>query len=123
MSGIRSHGGGIRLANSNGDYEVGFTTDNPQWKVWDENGNHQLYRGDGYFRWTYVEFTFDWKNDTYTVYVKDLSTGHTERFSGTLRHGVDVQTLYIDDYSGGSWGGTGQRESFGMWFDDIRFEQ
>ncbi|PSP79668.1 hypothetical protein BRC81_03970 [Halobacteriales archaeon QS_1_68_20] len=37
-----SNGGGVRLKNSDGNVEVGFATDNPQWKVFDAQGSKHL---------------------------------------------------------------------------------
>jgi chitodextrinase/type 1 fimbria pilin len=113
-----SNGGGVRVKNTNGNVEVGFATDNPQWKVYDADGSTQIYNGDGYGQWVYVEITFDWVNDEYVLYVEDQSTGTTRMYTGDLREGVDVEHVEVANYAG-NWGGG---SSFHMNVDDISFE-
>jgi PKD repeat protein len=113
-----SNGGGLRVKNSDGDIEVGFATDNPQWDIYDADGSTQIYNGDGYGQWVYVEITFDWENDEYVLYVEDQSTGTTRIHTGDLREGVDAERVEVANYAG-DWGGG---SSFHMNVDDVAFE-
>lgn len=75
--------------------------------------------GDGYKRWVYVEFTFDWENDTYTVYVEDQATGSSRTHSGELRHGEDVRSVEVANWASGAWRDS---QPYHMWVDDVTLE-
>ncbi|PSQ44636.1 hypothetical protein BRD17_03540, partial [Halobacteriales archaeon SW_7_68_16] len=110
-----SNGGGVRLQNSNGNYEVGLATDNPGWAVSDGDGTDRVDSGDGYGRWVEVRAEFDWAGGTYTYRFEDLQSGRVATGTRSLRHGEDVETVHIENYNGGSWDG----DEWVMWLDDL----
>lgn len=113
---INSTGAGIRFKNSNGNYELGVATDNPQWEVDDGNGVTQVNAANGYDRWIRFTVIFDWANSQYDIHFRDYSAGTVENQTGrSLKNGTDVETIELWDYSGGSWGGT----SIVQWWDDL----
>ncbi|WP_434521295.1 hypothetical protein [Halorubrum sp. AS12] len=115
-----SYGGGIRLKNSNGDYELGLATDNPAWIV-DSSSGKTYVVGSGdfsqdYNKWVRFLVTFDWDAGTFTFTGEDLNDGYTESKTFDLKQGVDVETVELWNYSGApGWGG-GQLI---MWWDHI----
>jgi PKD repeat protein len=112
-----SSGHAVRFVNSNGNYELSATSNNPQWEYEDSGGITEVYSGDGYDRWIYVTITPDWANGTFDGRWEDLTSGTVQTISGaTLISGVDIETIEVGDYSGGSFYGTG---SCNTWFDDI----
>jgi len=115
-----SNGGGLRLSNSNGNYEVGMATDNPQWYYSGGDGIGQFYGGDGYERWIEVILEFDWSNGNYTLDVTDLSSGGNATHSGSLRQGTDIETVEIVNFSGGSWE---SGSNFRMGYDAIQIQE
>lgn len=111
-----SNGGGIRLKNSNGDYELGIATDNPQWIIDDNNGESQIYAGDGTDRWVRFELSFDWLDNTFRFKGRDYESGEViTEDTRPLKQGVDIETVEIWSYGGG-WGGGSDIE---MWFDNV----
>ncbi|WP_135852603.1 fibronectin type III domain-containing protein [Halorussus salinus] len=99
-----SYGGGLRLRNSNGNHEVGMATDNPEWYYSGGDGIGQFYGGDGYSRWIEVIISFDWGNSEYALEVSDLQSGTTQTHAGSLRQGVDIETVVVSNFSSGAWG-------------------
>lgn len=99
-----SYGSGVRFLNSNGNWEAGAGTNNPDWMVWDGNGfSHPGGSGD-YDVWTKVEFTFDWGAGVFDIYMENLSTGGSWSDTGRpLRNGTDLEYIYIEDYSNSTW--------------------
>lgn len=113
-----SSGGGIRLLNSNGNPEIGFASDNNEWDIEDANGFSQVYGGDGYERWIYVEMTFDWANGNADVYIEDLSSGTTSNNTGRpLINEVNIEKIKIKEYNNSAWGSQG---AMYMWFDNLK---
>jgi len=111
-----SNGGGIRLKNSNGDYELGIATDNPQWIIDDNNGESQVYAGDGTDRWVRFEISFDWLDNTFRFKGRDYESGEViTEDTRPLKQGVDIETVEIWSYGSG-WGGGSDIE---MWFDNV----
>lgn len=112
-----SWGGGIRLQNSNGNWECGAASNNPEWDVWGSGGATEFYAGDGYERWIKFRFVFDWSNGVFDIYGEDLSSGSTASMTGLgLRNGVDIESIHFDQYSGGTWNGGGD---VNMYIDDL----
>ncbi|WP_049970572.1 hypothetical protein [Haladaptatus cibarius] len=120
QEGQSSYGGGLRLKNSQGESEVGFATDNPQWIVHDANGTTQL-KGDdsAYGNWVETRFVFNWEAGTFSVRVEDFGTGTVRQHSGPLKHGSDVETISLENYSTG-WG---TDSNCWMWYDSFAVEQ
>lgn len=111
-----SHGGGIRIVNSDGEYEVGTATDNPEFDVSSAESIGQRDEGSGYKNWVKVEINFDWKNDEFTYTFEDLNTGRTQTGTESLKHGKDLSKIRIENYNGG-WS---KGSDFNMWFDNIK---
>lgn len=117
-----SAGSGVRLQNSNGDYEAGFATNNPEWFSSFSTGVSQFYGGDGYDRWLQVRFEFDWSAGEVTLWVRDPETDTIQTTTGSLRHGVDIEAITFSNFAAGSWdpldwgGGTSDCMS---WIDDL----
>lgn len=121
-----SHGGGLRVQNSSGEYEAGMATDNPQWYVSD-NGqtvqpDQEVYAGDqtGEGHWIHVQFQFDWGAGEFDWTIEDLETGHTETGTHGLAHGEDVAEIHLANFNRGGdayWNADG--DAMHMWFDGI----
>ncbi|ELZ48976.1 hypothetical protein C464_06180 [Halorubrum coriense DSM 10284] len=114
-----SYGGGVRLKNSNGDYELGVATDNPAWVIDDANGQREPATGEGgYSHWVRFLVVFDWSAGTFSVdfesYGPDEATYSESDIP--LKQGVDVETVELWNYHVvGGWG-DGALE---MWWDGI----
>jgi hypothetical protein len=105
-------GHGIRLKNSNGDYEVGGMTDNPQFSFDDASGIHRLNEGSpGYKNWTNCKIIFNWDTNEATIEFSNNSTGSE---TGNLKEGVDIETVELWTYSSGTWG-RGQYNQTNHW--------
>jgi hypothetical protein len=136
-----SSGGGLRMKNGNGDYEVSFATDNPQWRLSDgpDHGNPgdqdsdlpEVHGGgfnDGdqedsaqYENWIEVELTFDWSAGTYDYTITDTMSANEASGTLSLAHGNGVTELEIANYnlpSGFNGAGDAGVPMY-MWFDDI----
>jgi len=116
-------GSGIRLRNSNGDFEVGATTNNAQWDIDDGNGfeNNVNPSFPDYEEWVLFKLFFDWSTETFGVRFYQPSTGIEYTDAGRpLKHGVDIEYIELWDYSSG-WGpGTCSGET---WVDEIKVQQ
>ncbi|SRR6056297_776870 len=113
-----SRGGGLQLIDSDGNMICGFATDNPEWELDDGDGNTEIYAGDGYERWIYVKFTFDWDNGQYDYYVEDLQSGHTESGTRSLKYNTNIERINLHHFESGSW----SSQSTYMWWDDFAIE-
>jgi len=109
-----SNGGGINLTNSDGNVEVGFGTNNPQWELFDDRGRTRVYSGDGYNHWNKVRMTFDWQNDTYYYRIQNLRSGAARSGEARLRIGKDIRLINVVNIGG---------DDFRMWFDNIRLSK
>jgi len=110
-------GSGVRLLNSNGNVEVGTATNSPQWVIDDNNGVNEVFGGDGTDRWIRYTLTFDWGVGTFSADFKDLTSGSTFSDSGrSLKNGVNIETIQIDDFNGTTWQDGG---GINTHFDDI----
>ncbi len=117
-----SWGAGVRLINSNGDPEVSFATDNPQWLVHDGNGTTQIKGDDGrYGHWVEVRIVFDWSAGTATIRAEELESGTVKTHSGPLKHSVDIETISIENYDSGSSPPWAVSDCY-MWFDGFAVE-
>jgi len=112
-----SHGGGIKVFNSNGNPECGFATDNPQWTVWNGGDATEIYSGDGYERWVRVEMVFDWTNGDVTFNIEDQASATSRSSTISLINGVDIERIELTNFSGLSWNST---SAFSMWIDAIQ---
>jgi len=113
---VDQYSGALGIYNSNGDLEVSWGSDNPQWRATDGDGSRaSIYGGDGYERWIKVELTnIDWGNGTYDYRVEDMSSGHVESGSRNLAHGVDAAEIKLR-----SLPEQGANRRY-MWWDDIQ---
>jgi hypothetical protein len=110
-----SNGGGVRLKNSNGNYECGFATDNPQWDVDDASGVNQVRSLKAYEQWVRCTMTFDWNAETFDIGLESANTTFTD--SGRpMKNGIDVQYVEAWNYTGGNWGSGVDHE---QWWDDF----
>nr|WP_238987719.1 fibronectin type III domain-containing protein [Halobellus captivus] len=115
-----SFGGGIRLVNSNGDYEGGTAADNPEWDVDFADTTGQVAGGPGGSdEWVSVEWDFDWSNSQVTVLWEALTSGDTHSSTHDLYHGADVSRVELWNYNDSAgWGGG----DLAMWWDAILFD-
>lgn len=113
-----SFGGGIRLLNSNGNSEGGWATNNPEFAITDGTGSvtfdkpkEQIYE-----TWHLVEILFDWQNSSYDILWQDIARPESLILKGrSLKNGLDVETISIENYDNGFSGGS----NMFMWFDNI----
>lgn len=108
-------GGGVRLKNSNGNYEGGTATNNPQFSVdFDSAVEEDVSSNANYDTWVKVNWNFDWPNNQVTVSF-DAADG-SDSFSNTytLKQGVDISKIELWNYGSG-WG----VNSIQMYWDDI----
>ncbi len=114
-----SHGGGLRLYDSNGNHVVSFASDNPQWDLVDADGRTQVYDGNSNFDdWIYVELDFDWATGTYDYFIENTDTSNSVSGTRTLDSATNIEKLKIENYASG-W----TSSSMYMWFDDIHFDK
>jgi len=118
---VDSKGAGIRLFNSNGNYELGIAANNPEWSVYDDNG-YTRDVGDGsysrYDTWIRFTVTFDWTNNTFDLDFYDSGTGYNLTDSGRpLRYGTDVETIRLGNQDDGGWE---NGDPVDQWYDDIQ---
>lgn len=113
-----STGGGVRLVNSNGNYEGGTATDNDEYEVDFANTTGLVHDpAHGYGLWVRVTWDFDWANGTVTVaFEQPDGTSHYSN-TYTLKQGVDVETVELWNYNGGTWGS----HNLDMWWDGLYF--
>jgi hypothetical protein len=108
-------GGGIRLKNSDGNYEGGTATNNPQFAVdFNFTSTTDVDSGGNYNTWVNVFWDFDWPNNQVTVSfdATDNSASYVDTY--TLKQGVDISTIELWNY-GSSWG----NNSIDMYWDDV----
>jgi hypothetical protein len=118
---VRSFGQGIRLRNSDGQYEIGAASDNPEWDIDDANGVSEVFNpaDETYNHWVRIRFDFDWGASPPTADVEfvRVSDGKRETYSDRpLKQGTDVESLELWNYSFDRWG----NGNIVAWFDDIR---
>lgn len=90
-----ANGGGFRFRNSNGNYECGVTSDNPQWYVYHANGNTEVSSGGDYNSYTRFTVTFNWSNNTFDVDFEQPSSATTYTGTFDMRHGTDVEYVEL----------------------------
>lgn len=94
------NGAGFTVFNSNGEREVNFGTDNPQWNLFDgENNSFIESPNDSYRNWTFVEFDFNFDEGTYDYVISNEEDGGNTTATGTrdLRRGVDAVRIGLGD--------------------------
>jgi len=101
-----------QFINSFDDVELEVGGNNPQWEVKDGSGTSTIYDGDGYDRWIYYKFTFDWQNGEYTYYMEDLSNNHIETGTRDLSYNLDIKEFRINN---SRWGSADY-----FWIDNIK---
>jgi len=116
---MESTGGGLRFRNSNGDYEIGFGTDNPQWIVDDADGARVVSDpNNDYDHWVVVTIMFDWQTEEAVVAFESVSDGVEHEGTYFLRHGVDIATAEVWGYKGGFWG---DDTAVVLWVDELEY--
>lgn len=119
-TGAGSYGSGIRFRNSNGNFECGVATDNPQWDIDDANGFDQTVESAGYEEWTRFTVEFDWSAGTFGVDLEQPANNTTYTETGRpLKNGVDVQYVEFWDYTSAQWGDGG---NILTWIDSVEVE-
>ena len=121
-----SSGGGLRLLNSNGNYEVSFSTNNPQWVLSDgDQYNDEIKSDNGVYEdWVRVRMYFDWQNGEYDYEVKNMNTGTNRSGSGrSMENGLDIKRINLEIYNG-NWfnslpSGTGSKKTY--WWQDSMY--
>lgn len=114
-------GGGFRLKNTDGTYEVGFAFNQPQWVFDDGTGNEeQIYSGDGTIRWIYVEMNFDWVNSEFGYYIEDQESGTIRQGTRSLTTGKNISQIEFWGYNNGWFDFDGKVK---MWFDLVRVKK
>jgi hypothetical protein len=99
-SSSESYGGAVRFLNSNGNVECSFMSDNFEWAVQDANGITGLSSGNS--NWTSVTTDYDWSAGTFTTDFQQERNGSTSAsHTGDLRHGVDISTIRLSNYTSG----------------------
>jgi hypothetical protein len=83
--------------NSNGNYEIGAGTDNPQWTYWTGGAGSQTKPGtDGnYDEWVKVKLDFDWPNDNVTISWDQVTGTSISESVTTSIAGVNVETIGV----------------------------
>jgi len=113
-----STGGGIRLVNSDGNYEGGTATDNSEYDVDFANTSGEIMGTTGdYNQWVKVTWTFDWSNSNVDIRFDGLSSGITTTGTYSLYYGTDIRKVELWNYNGGTWGDN----DLNMWWDKLRF--
>ncbi len=121
-----SSGGGLRLVNSNGNYEASFSTKNPQWTLSDGTSYNEEVKGDNnvYEEWIRVRFYFNWTSQEYDYEIKNMNSGTTRSGSGrSLENGLDVKRVNLEIYND-QWyetlpSSTGNRKTY--WWQDSMY--
>lgn len=104
----------INLYDASGNKVMGSGTENPQWMISDGfGGRSQIYTGDGYDRWIYYRFDFDWSQGEYSFHLEDLSSGTVREGWRNLDSSTEVASI---DFSGGSTDDSANH----CFFDDLR---
>lgn len=118
---INGFGSGIRIKNSNDNFECGVALDNPEWDVQDANGFEFTLGSSGnanYDDWVRFTIEFDWSNNTFSLDLEQPATSIRYTESGRpLIEGVDVKYVEIWNYNDGSWGLAGGEIE--AWHDSI----
>ncbi|MCY4730553.1 hypothetical protein KY092_08270 [Natronomonas gomsonensis] len=108
-----SAGGGVRLVNSDGDFEIGVATANPQLQIDDNNGIEQVAYG-SYDTWYRVEYDFDWTNNDVDITWENMGSGSVETFNNRpLKQGVDIEQVNVENYNFYEW----RTGGYEMWHD------
>eukprot|EP01138_Halocafeteria_seosinensis_P012832 gb/GECG01013108.1/.p1 GENE.gb/GECG01013108.1/~~gb/GECG01013108.1/.p1 ORF type:complete len:528 (+),score=48.61 gb/GECG01013108.1/:1-1584(+) len=105
-----SNGGGIRLADDDGNMILGVATNNPQFYVHDRDVQEELWPGfstnSWYERWIFVSVTINWDDSTFDVIWYDggndapmLQETHNRPLMGTNK----VGEVKWSNYAGDGW--------------------
>jgi len=118
-----STGGGFRLLNSDGDPEVQFATDNPEWEFEAADGTTtEVFNGerggtDVYQEWHEVAIEMDWANGDFDYRWTRLSDGAETTGTRSLGFGQGVEQIRFQNYASG-FSGAGNANCH-MQIDDI----
>lgn len=112
-----STGSGLRVKNSNGNYEMGCALDNPEWDIQDGNGFDVTVDQGVYNEWTEFTVFFDWEANTFDIRIIGPNS-NKEYFDQNrpLKNGTDMERIEFWEYNAQTWGGS----SINAWFDDIQ---
>jgi hypothetical protein len=115
-----SYGSGVRLVNSDGNYEGGTATDNDEYDVdFANTTGHQYNPNHGYNLWVKVHWDFDWDNNEVTVTFEKLDGTNSYTGTYTLKEGVDIESVELWNYHSGTWGGG----KLNAWWNGLQFTQ
>lgn len=82
--------------DTNGDWPFAACNENPQWYLVDNSGDTQIFGGNGYNRWIFYDFVFDYESGTYDYFMRDESSGTTRSGTRNLRstNGIITQIKF-----------------------------
>lgn len=115
-------GGGFEFYDSNDNVVVGVTTNNPEWCLRSSSGREEIYEGDGYDRWVYVELVFDWGNAEFTYYFEDMASGTSRSGSRSLINSSDVERILWKNTNSFVQDGWGSYTCGAGWVDYVKVE-
>jgi len=116
-----SNGGGIRLADANGNLIAGFATDNPEWHLSSSSGDEFVDHPNAHDEWMEVQATLDWSAGTVEATFTRLSTGYSATASRGFDTSAPVQEVQWCNYSGGVWYPDSSGNRIGMAIDDLDY--
>ncbi len=92
----------VQFVDSSGQTVMEAGGNNPQWELNDGDGSTTPYDGDGYDRWIYYKFEFDWGAGKYTYHLEDLQSGTTKTGTRSLMVSTDIESIKINNSNWGS---------------------
>jgi len=112
-----STGSGMRIKNSNGNYEMGCALDNPEWDIEDGSGFSESVSSGTYDEWTRFTVYFDSESNTFDIQIlgPDSNTTHFSQ-NRPLINGGDINEVEFWNYNSTGWG----NGDIDCWFDDIQ---
>lgn len=91
----------VELYDSNGNKVQHSETENPQWDLTTSDGSiNRPHGGDGYNRWTYFQFDFNWEDGTYDYYLRDSQSGTVREGNYGLINSTNVEYVYFNGTNG-----------------------
>ncbi|WP_372611595.1 fibronectin type III domain-containing protein [Halomonas sp.] len=116
-----SAGGGVRLVNSNGNYEGGTATDNSEHVIDFAPGYEYTNTRTGeYDAWVRVEWDFNWGTGEVTASFENLITGTSSSATRSLKQGVDIESVELWNFNNPISVGWGDG-TLDMWWDGLNF--
>jgi hypothetical protein len=115
-----STGHAVTFTNSNGNLEFATSSNNPQWGIYDGNGNGDVDGGTTYNNWIYTKLVFYWNNGangTVDVEFHDPQAGKRLAYRDRpLKQGVDIASMEVYEQNNGNLSSDADIQT---WFDDI----